>query len=388
MAGEGGCLPLDLSLATTVPSASASASPGKRRLRAGPSAFAGVWVRLRAARVQPGSAQQRRINRARPWQHGGEALREPRDAEGGAVGEDVGASSSMGSAAMASAVLRVESPTASPSYMGTTPGGPRRRCPVEGRAGEGSSSSEVLQICPVQRRQRPGREGLCQERRPPVGCGGEAVAVEVEALLEETRGAAEAKRGQPARDVPVPYRRGPHRWPLGVQQARAGGRDGGHETHRRRRVLVFPLPFPPLPPLSRSPLQPPARPQRPLLPPPCPCRHSLGPGRPRRPAHTPRALSHGRFLPTCRAAHRQPVSRARATLPVPPRPRPQPPALPRPPAPRARALPPPAVVTRRPLPASVSRLRHLARTALPARPAHPPGVPRPPPPSCPLPLGR
>jgi len=49
---------------------------------------------------------------------------------------------------------------------------------------------------PVHRRQRPGREGLCQERRPPVGCGGEAVAVEVDALLEETRGAAEAKRGQ------------------------------------------------------------------------------------------------------------------------------------------------------------------------------------------------
>jgi len=87
----------------------------------------------------------------------------------GGEGEDVGASSSMGSAAMASAVLRVESPAASPSYMATAPGSraraalepgqpvapgtarrapgrPRRRCPVEGRAGEGSPSSEILQI--------------------------------------------------------------------------------------------------------------------------------------------------------------------------------------------------------------------------------------------------
>ena len=36
----------------------------------------------------------------------------------------------------------------------------------------------------------------CKERRRPVSCGGEAAAVEVEVLLEETRGAAEAKRGQ------------------------------------------------------------------------------------------------------------------------------------------------------------------------------------------------
>ena len=49
----------------------------------------------------------------------------------------------------------------------------------------------------VQRRQRPvRREGPRQERRPPVGCGGEAAAVELEALLEETCGAAEAKRGE------------------------------------------------------------------------------------------------------------------------------------------------------------------------------------------------
>ena len=40
------------------------------------------------------------------------------------------------------------------------------------------------------------REGPRQERRPPVGCGGEAAAVELEALLEETCGAAEAKRGE------------------------------------------------------------------------------------------------------------------------------------------------------------------------------------------------
>jgi len=40
------------------------------------------------------------------------------------------------------------------------------------------------------------REGPRQERWPPVGCGGEEAAVEVEALLEETHGVAEAKRGQ------------------------------------------------------------------------------------------------------------------------------------------------------------------------------------------------
>ena len=38
-------------------------------------------------------------------------------------------------------------------------------------------------------------EGPRQGRRPPVGCDGEAAAVEVEVLLEETRGAAQAKRG-------------------------------------------------------------------------------------------------------------------------------------------------------------------------------------------------
>ena len=47
---------------------------------------------------------------------------------------------------------------------------------------------------PVHQRQRPGREGPRQERRP-VGCGGEAASFEVEVLLEETRGAAQAKRG-------------------------------------------------------------------------------------------------------------------------------------------------------------------------------------------------
>jgi len=161
MAGEGGCLPLDLSLATTVPSA--PASPGKRRLRAGPSAFAGVWMRLRAARVQPGSAQQRRINRARPWQHGGEALREPRDAEGGAVGEDVGASSSMGSAAMASAVLHVESPTASPSYMGTTPGS-RARSRAARRAGDRSPRAGEADMAA----RRVGRDGDAPWRAAPV----------------------------------------------------------------------------------------------------------------------------------------------------------------------------------------------------------------------------
>jgi hypothetical protein len=50
---------------------------------------------------------------------------------------------------------------------------------------------------PVQwRQQRPVPEGPRQGRRPPVGCGGEAAAVEVEALLEETRDAAEKKRGE------------------------------------------------------------------------------------------------------------------------------------------------------------------------------------------------
>jgi hypothetical protein len=50
---------------------------------------------------------------------------------------------------------------------------------------------------PIDRGQRLGREGRPrQERRSPVSCGGEAAAVEVEALLEKTHGAAEANRGE------------------------------------------------------------------------------------------------------------------------------------------------------------------------------------------------
>ena len=49
----------------------------------------------------------------------------------------------------------------------------------------------------VHRGQRLGREARPrQERRPPASCGGEAAAVEVEALLEKTRSAAEANRGE------------------------------------------------------------------------------------------------------------------------------------------------------------------------------------------------
>ena len=49
----------------------------------------------------------------------------------------------------------------------------------------------------VQRGQRLGREARPrQERRPSASCGSEAPAVEVEALLEKTRGAAEANRGE------------------------------------------------------------------------------------------------------------------------------------------------------------------------------------------------
>lgn len=50
----------------------------------------------------------------------------------------------------------------------------------------------------VHQRQRPGQEDPRRQERwpPPVGCAVEAAAVEVEVLLEETRGAAEAQHGQ------------------------------------------------------------------------------------------------------------------------------------------------------------------------------------------------